>query len=697
MKKPMSFRTAIIGLFTAVILIMVLMLARSLTVGYHTLAEQQANTVISLMDAKAHVEVVHLLENPRYIGQIYAKWLSGEEFYRYSDFGEVEAIISTLVKEIHETIPQITTIGYGDENGNFIGVRANEDRSYTLMVKDDQTGNQLLIYAGETRDTPVAAAYDGYDVRSRPWYAPVRENPVVQWSDLYINMDDLQDATLSSLIPIFDRDERHLVGVVSVDISLVRINRFLGDTAEAVGGIMYIVDDTGALISHSTPDPVYRMEDTTGEARFLKAEDSADPVIHASAAFLSASPGMRSFQAGNQSYYMKVSELGQPAGVSWRLVTVVPEQALVGNIRARFVSMAGSYAGVALAVLVIGIAFLLLFLSSVTKIATQLRAVRLTEEHLDSVSVQGLHFKETDELLFAFNQLLHRLGENMQARLAAQKEMDRMTEEENTRLENLVRQKTEELQTAMDELVEKEKLASLGSLVAGISHEVNTPIGVAVTATTYLQSLIAEWEDAKQEDRDHPPGNMEAIHGAVEIVIRNLERARDLVTSFKKISVDPSGTDRARFSLQAYIRLTLASLSHALKTHQVQVLVTGEDAEVFLNPGSMAQVLSNLVMNALHHGFKGRDSGEITIHTERQADQLVMTVSDNGTGIDPAHIGHVFDPFFTTSRGSGRSGLGLSIVRNTVVSDFKGTIRASNRPEGGACFLLRFPLDEAEQ
>jgi hypothetical protein len=115
----MSFRTAIIGLFSSVILVMLLILAVSLNGGYHALSEQQAETVITLMEATAHAEVVNLLENPRHIGRIYGKLLSKDAFYSYSDFKDVENVILALVKEIHETIPQITTIGFGDERGNY--------------------------------------------------------------------------------------------------------------------------------------------------------------------------------------------------------------------------------------------------------------------------------------------------------------------------------------------------------------------------------------------------------------------------------------------------------------------------------------------------------------------------------------------------------------------------------------------------
>jgi len=696
MRKP-SFRFAILGLFSFIVIFMILLLTLALNSSYDSVSREQAEKVISLMDAAAHTEVVNLLENPKSIGRIYSTFLSKDAIYAYTDFTEVEAVILELTKEIHATVPQITTLGYGDEKGNFIGVRANDNGSFTLMVMDDQTDDRLLIYNGEDRSSEILASYEGYDVKTRPWYSPVRENPVAQWSDIYINMDDLKDATMSSLVPIFDKDDDAFVGVVSVDISLEKINGYLQEIAASADGVMYIINKDGRIISHSTKDPVYRMTENKEEALFLSAEDSSSKIIAESSAYLAEGVLMKEFSIGDEKHYMKISKLGQQAGVDWQLAVVVPERALVGKIRDKFHSMTLWFVLMASLGLVIGTFFLSLFISTMTNIAKRLQTTRLSPENPEPLEVSGIHFAESDYLVQSFNQLFLRLKENIHERNMAQQQLKRMTEDENSRLEKLVEEKTMELQTAMDELVEKEKMASLGSLVSGISHEINTPLGVAVTAVTHMQNLVTGQADMLRSGRLTLNEFNRFIDTLVEstgIICRNLDRAKELVISFKKISVDQSSSLHVRFSILEYVRLTLSSLAHELKVHQVTVMVSGEDATLVQNPGSFAQVLTNLVMNSIIHGFKDQATGEISIDIRSAGSQLHLLYTDNGCGIAPDIMNRVFDPFFTTNRSHGGSGLGLHIVRNIVISQFGGSIQVGSRAEGGVRFTIRIPLDE---
>lgn len=697
--KRISIRWAVITPFLVIIAVMITLLVFMLNESYEQLSKDQADRVIDLMDARANNEVFAVLESPKSIGQIYSTLLSKDEFYTYTSFESVEVVLLELIKEIHTHIPQVTTLGFGDERGNFVGVRSNLDGTFTMMLKDETTGNFLNIYEGDSRYTEILASYEGYDPRGRPWYAPVKENPIVQWSEIYINMDELNDATISSLIPVFNKDDSALVGVVSVDVNLRRINEFLGSIASTSSGTIYVVDGEGQLISHSTDQPIYNLEEE--EVHLTKAVESENILIATSAEYLSSLEvgQLKSFQLEGKRYYMKTSDLNQQ-GIDWHLAVVVPEESLVGDMRNQFNALSIGFIVMAVIGLFIGTLLLSLFITAITKISNDLYSA--DPDHQDAFMLEAgqIRFRETEQLIEGFNSLLVRLRNSMDELLSAQAAIKEMTEEENSRLEQLVKEKTSALEDAMEELYKKEKMASLGGLVSGISHEINTPLGVAVSAMSHLETSLGKKVDQIRQGKVSLQAFndfIDVIEESVAISLRNLSRAKELINSFKKISVDQSSENFEPFMVKAYIRMTLTSLAHELKINKIEVSVTGEEVELFGNPGSFSQLLTNLIMNSITHGFKDRSGGQIMMDVKVEGDQLIIDYRDDGVGIDPEILHQVFDPFFTTNRAQGGSGLGLSIVQNIIYAQYDGSVSVANLPEGGLQYLMRIPMNKRKE
>jgi PAS domain S-box-containing protein len=273
----------------------------------------------------------------------------------------------------------------------------------------------------------------------------------------------------------------------------------------------------------------------------------------------------------------------------------------------------------------------------------------------------------------------------------------------NATLEERVKERTHELSGALDrltatqsELVRAEKMSALGSLVAGIAHELNTPIGNSLTVASTLQDHTNTFaaDMAKGLTRSRLDEFVGSIRQGAGILMRGLHQAAELVASFKQVAVDQTSLNRRRFGLNDMVHEILLTLGPSLRktTHTVQHLVP-DDITLESYPGPLGQVITNLVNNAVIHAFDGRENGNITITAEMKDPAWVeLTVADDGAGIAAAHIAKVFDPFFTTKLGQGGSGLGLNIVYNLITKSLGGTVRVVSEPGKGAAFILLLPL-----
>ena len=253
----------------------------------------------------------------------------------------------------------------------------------------------------------------------------------------------------------------------------------------------------------------------------------------------------------------------------------------------------------------------------------------------------------------------------------------------------------DQLAEAQAQLIQRERMASLGSLVAGISHEVNTPVGIGVTAASMLKERATQLK-RRASNGGVQPADIDRFVAVAEettqIILKNLQRAADLIHSFKQIGVDQSSGQRRRFDLKTYIDEVLLSLLPRLKKtgHAVSVDCPA-DFTLDSYPGAIAQILTNFITNSLTHGFEHLPPGQIQIVAQRDGDMVVMRYRDNGRGVPPENVPRLFDPFFTTKRSTGGSGLGLHIVYTLVTQTLCGTIQVSSTLGKGLEFTLRFP------
>ena len=251
------------------------------------------------------------------------------------------------------------------------------------------------------------------------------------------------------------------------------------------------------------------------------------------------------------------------------------------------------------------------------------------------------------------------------------------------------------LQRTQKSLVESEKMAALGGLVAGIAHEINTPIGIGVTAASHLQMKINEYRKLYKKDaltRSDFEKLLMAVSESSDILLTNLQRGADMIRSFKQVAVDQSSEQSRYFELDVYLQEVARSLNPQLRHGDYQLHINCP-AHFKLNsyPGAISQIITNLVLNSLLHGFDKSKKGEMWIDVSRNNGDVIMEYRDNGKGIDASHLGKVFEPFYTTKRSQGGSGLGLHILYNLITQTLNGFITLDSSLDQGVHFHIHFP------
>ncbi|MBU3006245.1 HAMP domain-containing protein [Paraglaciecola arctica] len=320
--------------------------------------------------------------------------------------------------------------------------------------------------------------------------------------------------------------------------------------------------------------------------------------------------------------------------------------------------------------------------------------------------------KELDILGTAFNNMLQRTQEHMQRQTIAEAEQAKL----NISLEEKVKQRTNALKEANSELiqtleklhqfqrqmVQNEKMASLGDMVAGVAHEVNTPIGLGVTASTMMLDRLTDMRKAFEDKTLKASALSKFIAEGEEnlnIIYRNLNRAAELISSFKQVAVDQTSENNRVFSFSRLMDEILMSMRPKLKKVKHQINVNcADNLIVESKAGPINQIIINLIMNSIIHGFENMEQGQIDITIAAIGDTKVsIEFKDNGKGI-PEHLRkRIFDPFVTTKRGQGGSGLGMHLVYNLVTQALNGSISIVSEEGEGVAFTILFPVKKVKQ
>jgi C4-dicarboxylate-specific signal transduction histidine kinase len=335
-----------------------------------------------------------------------------------------------------------------------------------------------------------------------------------------------------------------------------------------------------------------------------------------------------------------------------------------------------------------------------------LKKTKEVEEGQYIISIDNSNFVEFNEIRRSFLSMLDEIKMREDQILSQNYEIESM----NRELEERVNARTNELysanqelevalenlKTTQDQLVESEKLASLGELVSGLAHEINTPLGIILTVITYLQETTKQVESnydkgilKKSDFENYINAHVESEH----LIYDNISKAIELISSFKLISAEQRNIEKRLVDIKEFIESIVRSVDPKLKKSNIQINMHLEKKiEIETIPIALYQILVNLLMNVKFHAY-GDQGGVIDLFVNEHANYLELIIQDYGAGIDDGHMKKIFDPFFTTKRGEGGTGLGLNIVYNTVKQNLKGEIKCYSEMNVGTQFVIHLPYD----
>ena len=517
------------------------------------------------------------------------------------------------------------------------------------------------------------------------------------WTDVYFD-DKAQTWMVSVITPI---DQVRWIGTASQDIAVGDLIRRTTNEY-APGTYNLVMDRRGKLIAH--PSLMEKIRRSSGNLDIAALEDPRLSEIFTLAGQDTHDGVVR--QTANSDAYIGISRIQGP---EWYFVTVYPKALLEqrGLASARAILLAG------LAGLVLEITLLAWILRR--QVAVPLKALDAATQAVAqgnmSVSIEPRGQAELGLLADRFLGMLDRLRERDASLVRSEATKDALLQELEDRVRSrtlALEQSNAELQTAMkvlrtaqDELLQREKLASLGRMVAGLAHELNTPIGNALTIGTAMADHARMLNNKFLGDelkKSTLAKYLDENVSACAVLERSLVHAAELVANFKQVSADRLSERRRSFDLAHTVEEVLATLRPSFRTTQFQLICRVSPAITMDSyPGLLTQIISNLVINAKLHAFEGRESGVVTIEGGCVGDSVTMTVSDDGHGVEPSIRSRIFDPFFTTRMGRGGTGLGLSIVHSLVANGLGGSIRMEPAPVCGTRFIMTFPSIAPQQ
>ena len=263
-------------------------------------------------------------------------------------------------------------------------------------------------------------------------------------------------------------------------------------------------------------------------------------------------------------------------------------------------------------------------------------------------------------------------------------------------LKKEIEKKTSELEASQKRVVEAEKMASLATLVSGIAHEINTPVGLSITAISHFideTKLLKSDYDKELMDEEEFKNYLQNSTQMADIVFKNLVRSAKLIEDFKQLSVNLNNDEKVEINVKSYIDEILLTLDKKLAKTNVSVETSIEETlQITTYADALMQIFSNFILNSLTHAFKDIENPQIKIEIKKKNDRMIINYSDNGVGMDENHLKKIFDPFYTTKRGAGNTGLGMHVVYNLVVQKLEGSIEVTSKLNEGLHFSITLPI-----
>lgn len=534
---------------------------------------------------------------------------------------------------------------------------------YLTVIKDSNPLHFLAWVANEQAnfylDSSNVIPDDDYDVKIRPWYDiaisseyPVFTDPYVEWGSGSI--------VLSSIYAL--RESNAIYGFVVIDIMLEDLPDLLNQARIHSKDKIFLISQNGDFLYHYDESFILNENIYKPNNPFYSSLD----LIY------KEQDTLHSIEYKDQSYFLMSYEIPE---ANWMIISLIDSKSIHQEMN-QFVFR---ILGITLLGFVLALSGILLFVDRHTqpykmlvKYATQIEKGEtdkdIPKHYLNQADEMG-------EICRSFQRVIN----------GFRKERASLTQE---------------IEQQYKHIYEVEKSVSLGHMVAGVAHEINTPLGIGITLASHMDDLYKKQMKKLEEGSMTKNDLLDYFHSTeqtIPLLMHNLDRAAKLVKSFKKVAVDQYSEEIQDCNIQEILDSVILSLRSEYKRKNIEIQVDcSEDLLVKGEPGVYIQIFTNLIMNAIHHGFKDLNSGLITIVCRRSDNQILIEFKDNGLGIPEALKDKIFEPFFTTNRSRGNSGLGMSIINQLITHNLKGKLLLETKENEYTLFKMIVPANQQE-
>lgn len=607
--------------------------------------------------------------------------------------------------------PEFAYINFGDTAGNLIAINRHHNGTLEMDITEPPHIGTYYRYAIDQGKPTQLASRVPYEYRKEAWYtdAVAAQKPI--WTSIYFWSDD-KFLAISSSHPVFD-DRQQLIGVMGIDYLLDRISKFLSELRPSPSATVFILERDGLLVANSTSDQTYTV--VNDQPRRVKGVESSNLLIRAATQqLIEQFSDLKQIQdlqklkvtINNQVSFVRVNPWRDRYGLDWLVVVAVPESDFTGQIHQN------ARTTVLLCAIVLVITAYLGWITA-RWIARSIHDLNqasfaIAQGNLNQ-TVKISSIAELAALARSFNQMAAQMQASFTALEQANAELEIRVEERTKKLSTALK----ELQMAQAQMLQAEKMSSLGQMVAGIAHEMNNPItfisGNLIHVEHYTADLIRlvmlyeqHCSNTIPEIRDHIeqcdlgfivkdlPASLKSMQeGAnriktIVLGLRNFSRLDE--AQIKEVDLH-DGIDNALLLLQH-------RLQHTRKRQEVQVIKDFTQLpKIECYAGQLNQVFLNVLSNAIDALDQVSDRvGTIWITTEATDTSAIVRIRDNANGIPDSIGSKIFDPFFTTKSIGQGTGLGLSIAYQIIVGQHNGSLTYASKPGEGTEFAIEIPL-----
>lgn len=491
------------------------------------------------------------------------------------------------------------------------------------------------------------------------------------------------EPTVLIALPILDLESGNIVRVVIASLSFRNIWQMMTRETRNTGRSVFLVADDNRVIAHPNPSMVLARYSSTPQQRQQGVS------LDGGAAFIGEWPvllGERTYRvvAEQPKVSILTAAFRHAGGLVLALVSALAAAVLMGSIMSRRITRP---------------------LDQLVAGAHQIAMGDLKQPILVSgrneLAILGQQLDQMREKLADLIAELQDKALVLKDEVSSRRDAEESLKVLNKELEQRVSERTLELtqslrnlEAAQATLVQSEKLAGLGALVAGVAHELNTPIGNALMMASTLQGRSQEFKDSLRKGvrKSDLERFLAVIDEAGHILGASLSQSSRLISSFKQVAVDQTSYQRRLFSLAEVVDEILISTSPSVRRQGLRIhLCINREIKLDSFPGPLGQILLNMINNTMLHAFDGAE-GDLWLEADTAGEVVTLEVRDNGKGIPPANLGRIFDPFYTSRLGQGGSGLGLNIVHNLVKGILGGSIEVSSNIGEGTSFRIKIPV-----